>query len=80
MITETHIGKIVRQKLEEKERSITWLAGKTNCSSSNLCKLLKNKFINHDLLFQICIVLEEDFFSYYSNELKQKHKEKFDTK
>ena len=80
MIPNVHMGEIVQQKLDEKERSIAWLAKKTNCPYSSLCKTLKNKYIHYELLFKICIVLDIDFFSLYSNELKEKNKEVFEIK
>jgi hypothetical protein len=71
MHEEVHIGKLIRQKLDEKDRSMAWLARKVNCDSSNFCKLLARSHINTQLLFHISIVLEEDFFVYYSNVLKE---------
>jgi hypothetical protein len=70
MYEEVHIGKLIRQKLDEKDRSIAWLARKVNCDSSNFCKMLTRSHINTQLLFHICIVLDEDFFAYYSEALK----------
>jgi hypothetical protein len=70
MKEQIHIGKLIRQKLEEKNRSIAWLARNVNCDSSNLCKILTRSYIDTQLLYHISIIMEEDFFSYYSEELK----------
>jgi plasmid maintenance system antidote protein VapI len=73
MHNELHIGKIILQKLKEKERSITWLAKKVNCDDSNLGRTLRNQqHIHSELLFRISTVLEEDFFAYYSEKLKER--------
>ena len=67
----TDIGKLILQKLSEQERSIVWLAGKVCCDDSNLGKTLKNsRFIYFDLLLRISIAMEEDFFAYGSQLLK----------
>ena len=71
MIPEAHIGNKIKERLEKRERSIAWLARKVNYKSSNLSKLLRNKYIHPELLFQISIALEIDFFSFYSEELKR---------
>jgi len=70
---EIDIGKLILQKLKEKKRSVAWLAGEMGCDDSNLGKTLKNnRYIYSDLLFRISILLEEDFFAHYSQELKRK--------
>jgi plasmid maintenance system antidote protein VapI len=69
---EIHIGKLILQKLKEKERSITWLAKKVNCDDSNLGRILRNNHhIHSELLLRISIVMEEDFFAFYSQKLKE---------
>ena len=66
------IGKLIIEKLEAKDRTIAWLARKIGRNGSNLHKTLKNsKYIHANLLFDISIVLENDFFAYYSQELKE---------
>ena len=67
-----HIGNIIKQKLEEKERSMAWLARQIHCNKSNLCKKLKNNDIDNDLLYRISDILHEDFFICYSVELNKK--------
>ena len=67
-----YIGKLIAEKLKEKERSIAWLARQVNCCDANLGRVLKNsKHIHSELLLRISIALEEDFFAYYSQELKE---------
>ena len=68
----TDIGKLILQKLGEQGRSIVWLAEKVCCDDSNLGKTLKNsQFIYFDLLLRISIAMDEDFFAYGSQLLKE---------
>ena len=60
------IGKLIRLKLYEDDRSMLWLAKKLNHNHSSLCKILKNDHINTELLLEICTILEHDFFAYFS--------------
>ena len=70
--SEIDIGRLVFQKLKEKDRTIVWLAKQVSCDNSNLSKTLKNsQYIYADLLFRISIALEEDFFACYSQKLKE---------
>ena len=68
------IGSIIKQKLKEKDLKIAWLARQVYCNESNFHKKLKNNSIDFDLLSRISMVLEEDFFAYYSEELTKKWK------
>jgi len=60
------------QKLKEKERSVAWLARQVGCNSDNLRKTLNNnKDLYTDLLYRICVALEEDLFACYSEKLRE---------
>jgi len=75
-INEVDISKLIFKKLEEKERDIAWLARRLNCDKSNLTKRLKNsKFMYCDILLDISDILDEDFFVYYSQSLKEREKQ-----
>jgi len=66
------IGELVFQKLKEKERTMVWLANQVGCNESNLRKTLKNSpFVYCDLLLRISDALDVDFFTYYSQKLKE---------
>ena len=72
---EIDIATIILKKLEEKERTIRWLSQKIDENESNLRKRLKNsRFIYFDLVYKISKALEEDFFDYGSQKLKEKQK------
>ena len=66
MVPEIHIGNLIKQKLRQQERSNAWLARKLFMDSSNVSKMLKRQYIDTELLLRISIILEEDFFVYYS--------------
>ncbi|GHT43781.1 hypothetical protein AGMMS49965_18290 [Bacteroidia bacterium] len=68
---EINIGQKIKQKLADKKRTIAWLAGEVYCDSSNLSKLLRCNHIHSELLYQISIVLEEDFFALYSRKIEE---------
>ena len=66
------IGELILKKLKEKGRSVAWLAKQINCDVSNLCKTLKNsQYIYFDLIYRISKALDEDFFVYGSQKLKE---------
>lgn len=71
MVPEIHIGNLIKQKLRQQERSNAWLARKLFMDSSNVSKMLKRQYIDTELLLRISIILEEDFFLYYSNQYIQ---------
>ena len=71
MNTVFNIGEIVKQKLEEKERSISWLAKKIPCDRSNLYKMLQKFHIPSNTLRRISKILDYDFFKYYSEDLQR---------
>lgn len=71
MESEIHIGNLIKEKLRQQERSNAWLARKLFMDSSNVSKMLKRSYIDTDLLLRISLILEEDFFLYYSNQYTQ---------
>lgn len=70
MSKELHIGKLIRDKLNENGQSASWLAKKVHCDCSNFNKLLKKDHIDTKLLLRISEVLHFDFFNCYSESLK----------
>ncbi|GAP72184.1 hypothetical protein [Candidatus Symbiothrix dinenymphae] len=66
-----HIGQTIRQRLDDKQRKVAWLAREINYDNSNLHKLLKQKHIYPDLLYKISIAMEEDFFALYSQQIAE---------
>lgn len=65
------IGKLIKDKLDERGLTATWLADKIPCGRANIYKIFNKNSIDTELLLRICIVLEHDFFKYYSQEMKE---------
>lgn len=65
--SEFHIGNKIRKQLEKDGRSIKWLAEKLYFERANIYRLLKKPYIDTDLLLRISVMLEHDFFAYYSD-------------
>ncbi|MDR1737792.1 MAG: XRE family transcriptional regulator [Candidatus Symbiothrix sp.] len=60
------------EALKQQERSIAWLARQIHTDRSNLCRQLKTQSHLHaELLYQISIALQTDFFACYSQLLAQ---------
>ena len=75
------IGAIILQKLKEKERSIAWLAKKIKYDRGNLNRMLNNShLIYYDLIYKISKAMEEDFFAYGSQKLKETQQCEIDIK
>lgn len=58
---EFHIGKAIKAKLKEQERSEAWLARKVHCDPGNFNRILKRKSMDLDLLKRISISLRYNF-------------------
>lgn len=57
-----HIGKQIKKRLEDLERSPGWLAKKINCDRTNIYKIFNRSSIDTELLSRISKALEYDFF------------------
>ncbi len=65
-----HIGKLIKNKLSEQQKSVVWLAKELSCSRTNVYKILGKYSIDTELLVKISTILEHDFFSIYTEEVK----------
>ena len=61
-----HIGKEIKMRLEQQERSPGWLAKKINCDRTNIYKIFQRASIDTDLLLRISKALKHDFFAIFS--------------
>jgi len=73
------IGDLIKEKLKEEERTVTWLSKKTGYTRSNIYKALKLEYIHTELLDRISKVLEYDFFTYYSSLLHKSENDGIDS-
>ena len=64
-----NIGKIIYEKVKDKGISVTELSIQLGCSRANVYKIFGKNAVSTDLLYKLSIVLETDFFKYYSNSL-----------
>lgn len=74
MNDEPHIGKLIQQKLKERERSGAWLARKLYTDPSNVSKIIRKQHIDTELLMHISNILDYDFFRCLSDFYKENHK------
>lgn len=65
--TQPHIGKIIQAKLKEQRRSVTWLANQIPCTRDNIYKIFSKQWISTDMLMQISLLMDCNFFIFLSN-------------
>ena len=63
------IGKLIQEKLEEKNQTVVWLSQQIPCSRANIYKIFSKHSIDTEMLYRISQILEFDFFQYYSKGL-----------
>ena len=66
-----NIGQKIRQRLDEKEHSVVWLARQLACSRTNVYKIFEKAHIDTQMLARISVILEFDFFAVLSTELRK---------
>lgn len=71
--TMKQIGLLIKEELEKQERSISWFARKLSCDRSNIYRLFQKDSIDTGLLTRISILLNHDFFSDLSENIKEKY-------
>ena len=64
-----HIGKAIRQTLEEQGKTVVWFAEQLPCSRVNAYKIFEKQSIDTEMLRRISIILNVDFFKKYSESL-----------
>jgi hypothetical protein len=57
-----HIGSLIEQELRRQERSVSWFTRKLYCDRTNVYKIFKKQSIDTQLLEQISIILQHNFF------------------
>ena len=69
-----HIGKRIKEVLEQRQKPVTWLAKEINCERTNVYNIFARKDINTALLAKIGIILEYNFFKEISDEFSKTEK------
>lgn len=62
-----HIGQLIEQELHRREHTVTWFARKLYCDRTNVYKIFRKQSLDTELLLRISIILECDFFRYYTD-------------
>lgn len=70
-----HIGSIIKGKFEELGLPVSWFAKELCCDRTNVYSIFKRESIDTSLLVKISLILNHDFFLYYSQDLALDRKE-----
>ncbi|MBP5796979.1 MAG: XRE family transcriptional regulator [Bacteroidales bacterium] len=71
-----HIGQLIQDQLKKDQRSVGWLSRQIPCSRNHVYKLFKRPSLDGELLLRISIVMQFNFFQYYTTEFLQSLKER----
>lgn len=63
-----HVGKLIKQKMEEQGRTVVWLSRQLSCCRTNVYKIYEKESIDTNLLMRISKVLDYDFFGHISQD------------
>lgn len=66
------IGQLIKDELTAQERSVAWFARKLCLDRSNVYRLFQKNSIDTSLLMRISLVLNKDFFSLLSDQVKMR--------
>ncbi len=66
-----HVGKRIREVLDEQGRAASWLAKKIPCERTNIYNVFKREDISVSMLSKVSRILGHDFFKELSEELKE---------
>lgn len=66
-----HIGQLIKEQMDKQGKTVSWLARELAYCRTNIYKIYDKKSIDTDLLSRICSLLDYDFFSAYSKELRK---------
>lgn len=63
-----HIGQLIEKEVRRQGRNIPWIAQQLNCERTNVYSIFRRESIDTVLLLQISVILQHNFFLYYSLE------------
>ena len=64
-----HIGSVIKKKFDEQGLAVSWLAKELCCDRTNVYSIFRRESIDTALLVKISIILNHDFFKYYSRDI-----------
>ena len=65
-----HLGKEIRQRLDENKKTVVWFSRQLNCSRTNVYKIFEKEHLDTGLLACISTILERDFFALLSEDYR----------
>jgi hypothetical protein len=71
-----HIGQRIQEQLKKDQRSVSWLARQIPCSRNHVYKIFKRYSLDGELLLRISMVMQFNFFQYYTASFLQAMKER----
>lgn len=69
-----NIGQNIKDELYSQERSVSWLAKKLNCTRGSVYRLFEKNSIDTNLLLNISIILNRNFFKELNLEFCEKQR------
>lgn len=72
MKKDVHIGNLILHELNTQRRSASWLAEQLSCDRTNVYKIFKKKDIDTQLLLRVSRILGKDFFSVYTDLIRER--------
>ena len=71
-----HVGQLIQEQLKKDQRSVGWLSRQIPCTRNHVYKLFKRPSLDAALLLRISMVMQFNFFQYYTAEFLQGMKER----
>lgn len=68
-----HIGTRIKEVMEQKHRSVLWVARQIDCERTNVYNIFARQDINTNLLRQLSLILDHDFFKELSKDTFKKN-------
>ena len=65
-----HIGNIIKKQFDAQGSTVSWFAKQLCCDRTNIYSIFKRESIDTALLEKISVILNHDFFKYYSEDIK----------
>lgn len=73
LLYKMHIGKAIKKELESQGKTVVWFAEQLPCHRTNVYRIFEKASIDTHILMRICEILNHDFFTDHSKELKTRH-------
>lgn len=71
-----HIGNAIEAELREQERTVSWLSRRLDCDRTKIYQIFHKPAVKTDILMEISLVLNKNFFKMLEDEFKERQKAK----